>query len=64
LANIYLHYALDLWFEKVYRKSCKGFARLIRYADDFVACFQYELDAVKFRRELGTVRLAAAISKY
>ena len=53
LANIYLHYALDLWFEKVYRKSCKGFARLIRYADDFVACFQYELDAVKFRRELG-----------
>lgn len=53
LANIYLHYSLDLWFEKVYRKSCKGFARLIRYADDFVACFQYELDAVKFRRELG-----------
>ena len=53
LANIYLHYALDLWFEKVYRKSCTGFARLIRYADDFVACFQYELDAVKFRRELG-----------
>jgi group II intron reverse transcriptase/maturase len=53
LANIYLHYALDLWFEKVYRKSCTGFARLIRYADDFVACFQYELDAVKFRRELS-----------
>ncbi len=36
LANIYLHYALDLWFEKVYRKSCIGFARLIRYADDCV----------------------------
>ena len=53
LANIYLHYALDLWFEKVYRKSCTGFARLIRYADDFVACFQYEPDAVRFRRELG-----------
>jgi RNA-directed DNA polymerase len=34
LANIYLHYALDLWFEKVYRKTCTGFARLIRYADD------------------------------
>ena len=30
LANIYLHYALDLWFEKVYRKSCTGLARLIR----------------------------------
>src|SRR5712691_6365525 len=34
LANVYLHYALDLWFEKVYRKSCKGKMRLIRYADD------------------------------
>jgi hypothetical protein len=53
LANIYLHYALDLWFEKVIRAKCTGFARMIRYADDFVVCFQYELDAVKFRRELG-----------
>jgi RNA-directed DNA polymerase len=53
LANIYLHYALDLWFEKVVRKSCTGFARMIRYADDFVVCFQYKTDAEKFRRELG-----------
>jgi group II intron reverse transcriptase/maturase len=53
LANIYLHYALDLWFEKVIRTKCTGFARMIRYADDFVVCFQFELDAVKFRRELG-----------
>jgi RNA-directed DNA polymerase len=53
LANIYLHYALDLWFEKVYRKSCRGFARLIRYADDFVVCFQYKPDAERFREELG-----------
>ena len=53
LANIYLHYALDLWFEKVYRKKCTGFARMIRYADDFVVCFQYKADAEKFRRELG-----------
>jgi len=53
LANIYLHYALDLWFEKVIRSECTGFARMIRYADDFLVCFQYELDAVKFRRELG-----------
>ena len=52
LANIYLHYTLDLWFEKVVRKSCTGFARLIRYADDFVVCFQRETDAAKFRREL------------
>jgi group II intron reverse transcriptase/maturase len=53
LANIYLHYVLDLWFEKVYRKSCSGFARLIRYADDFVVCFRYKLDAERFHLELG-----------
>jgi group II intron reverse transcriptase/maturase len=52
LANIYLHYALDLWFEKAYRKSCTGYARLIRYADDFVVCFQYKPDAQRFREEL------------
>jgi len=52
LANIYLHYVLDLWFEKVYRKSCGGYARLIRYADDFVVCFQYKPDAQRFREEL------------
>jgi group II intron reverse transcriptase/maturase len=52
LANIYLHYALDLWFEKIYRKSCTGFARLIRYADDFVVCFQHKVEAERFRMEL------------
>jgi group II intron reverse transcriptase/maturase len=53
LANIYLHYALDLWFEKVCRKSCTGYARLIRFADDFVTCFQYKQEAERFREELG-----------
>jgi group II intron reverse transcriptase/maturase len=53
LANIYLHYGLDLWFEKIYRKSCTGYARLIRYADDFVVCFQQKVDAERFRMELG-----------
>ena len=52
LANIYLHYALDLWFEKVVRRKCQGFARLIRYCDDFVVCFQYQHEAERFRREL------------
>ncbi|MFY9571982.1 MAG: reverse transcriptase domain-containing protein, partial [Blastocatellia bacterium] len=47
-----LHYALDLWFEKVYRKSCKGKARLIRFADDFVACFQSREDAMRFQAAL------------
>lgn len=53
LANIYLHYTLDLWFMKVYRKNCTGYARLIRYADDFVVCFQYKTDAERFEKELG-----------
>ncbi|MHB0967992.1 MAG: reverse transcriptase domain-containing protein [Bellilinea sp.] len=34
LANVYLHYVLDLWFEKKYRKKCRGKAYLVRYADD------------------------------
>jgi group II intron reverse transcriptase/maturase len=51
LANIYLHYALDLWFVKVFRKNCTGFARLIRVADDYVACFQMGKDAKRFCEE-------------
>src|SRR5664279_355359 len=53
LSNIYLHYALDIWFEKVFRKSCTGVARLIRFADDFVVCFQRGEDADRFCVELG-----------
>jgi len=52
LANIYLHYVLDLWFEKVYRKQCQGRARLIRFVDDFVVSFQYREEAERFRTEL------------
>ena len=52
LANIYLHYSLDLWFTRVFQKSCHGQSRLIRYADDFVVCFQHENDAIRFRNEL------------
>lgn len=48
LANVYLHYVLDLWFEKVVRKQCKGQAYMVRYADDFVCCFQYKSDAQAF----------------
>ena len=40
LANVYLHYALDLWFQRVFRRSCKGAAFLHRYADDFVCGFE------------------------
>lgn len=52
LANVYLHYVLDLWFEKVVRKSCIGEAYMVRYADDFVCCFQSETEAKKFYRDL------------
>lgn len=52
LANIYLHYCLDLWFTRSFAKSSVGEARLIRYADDFVCCFRYESDARRFRAEL------------
>ncbi|MGM0879255.1 MAG: group II intron reverse transcriptase/maturase [Bacillota bacterium] len=52
LANVYLHYVLDLWFEKRVRKQCKGQAYMVRYADDFVCCFQYKSEAQDFFRSL------------
>jgi RNA-directed DNA polymerase len=53
LANVYLHYALDLWFERRFQRSCRGRARLIRYADDFVVCFSRGEEAARFREELS-----------
>jgi RNA-directed DNA polymerase len=52
LANIYLHFALDLWFEKVAKAHCKGDALIMRYADDFVCAFQYHKDAIEFFKTL------------
>jgi RNA-directed DNA polymerase len=52
LANVYLHYALDDWFVKVVGKHMRGEAYLVRFADDFIACFQYETDARRFDRAL------------
>jgi len=48
LANIYMHYMLALWFEKVFTPQCKGEIGLVIYADDFVATFQYKEDAENF----------------
>jgi group II intron reverse transcriptase/maturase len=45
LANIYLHYVLDVWFEDDVKPLLKGRAELVRYADDFVICFEREDDA-------------------
>ena len=45
LANVYLHYVLDLWFEKCIKPQLKGEAYLVRYADDFIIMCQYENEA-------------------
>lgn len=52
LSNVYLHYVLDLWFEKIVKPRLKGEAYLIRYIDDFVVCFQYRSDANQFHGAL------------
>lgn len=57
LSNIYLHFALDLWFEKVVAKDCRGEARIIRFADDFVCLFEYKHEAHDFEPVLKS-RLA------
>lgn len=53
LANVYLHYVLDLWFEKVEKKGLKRKSLLVRYADDFVCAFECESDVRKVREALG-----------
>jgi RNA-directed DNA polymerase len=52
LSNIYLHYVLDLWFSWRVSKQSRGEAYYFRFADDFVACFQYREDAERFRQNL------------
>lgn len=45
LSNIFLHYVLDLWFEKKVKPDVQGQAHLVRYADDFICMVQYAGDA-------------------
>jgi group II intron reverse transcriptase/maturase len=52
LANVYLHFVLDLWFEKRVKRNCKGEAFILRYADDFICAFRYKDEAERFYREL------------
>ena len=52
LANIYLHYVLDNWFDVIVKRQCNGECYLIRYCDDFVCCFQNEYEARVFREKL------------
>jgi hypothetical protein len=52
LSNAYLHYVLDLWFERVAKPRLRGEAYLVRYIDDFVLCFQYRADALRVQKAL------------
>jgi RNA-directed DNA polymerase len=67
LANIYLHYILDLWFERRIKRKFKGFSRLLRYADDFIVCFQSGSEARRFgemlKQRLDKFRLKIAEDK-
>src|SRR6202162_1005858 len=48
LANVYLHYVLDLWAERWRRRETTGDMIIVRYADDFIVGFQHEVDARRF----------------
>jgi group II intron reverse transcriptase/maturase len=52
LSNVYLHYGLDLWFERVVKPRLRGEAYRVRYLDDFVLCFQYRADALRVQEVL------------
>jgi RNA-directed DNA polymerase len=52
LANVYLHYALDVWFETEVRSQVQGQALMMRYADDFVCAFEHRDEAEAFMKEL------------
>ncbi len=52
LSNLYLHYVLDLWFDRVVKPRLKGEAYMVRYIDDFVLCFQYRADTLRVQDAL------------
>jgi RNA-directed DNA polymerase len=62
LANVYLHYVLDLWAERWRRREATGDMIIVRYADDFIVGFQHEDDARRFlammRDRLGEFALS------
>ena len=52
LANIFLHYVLDTWFETVVKTHVKGFCEMVRYADDFVCLVRFSEDAKRIEKAL------------
>ncbi|HMB94065.1 MAG TPA: group II intron reverse transcriptase/maturase [Rhodothermales bacterium] len=67
LSNLYLHYVLDLWFERIVKPRLQGEAYLVRYIDDFVVCFEHRADAQRFEqvlvKRLAKFALALELSK-
>lgn len=67
LANVYLHYVLDLWFDKAVKPKLQGEAYYVRYADDFLILFQYENEAKRvmeaLKPRLGKFSLEVAEEK-
>ncbi len=67
LANVYLHYVLDLWMEKAIKPRLRGEVYYVRYADDFLILFQYENEAQKvmdvLKKRLGKFSLEVAEDK-
>lgn len=67
LANVYLHYVLDWWFETCVKPELKGEAYYVRYADDFLMLFQYENEAkqvmVRLSQRLKSFSLEVAVEK-
>ena len=59
LANIFLHYVLDLWVEQWKRRHATGHVRLVRYADDYLRMFQRRQDA-----EAMTATLTERLAKF
>ena len=66
-ANVYLHYVLDQWFEQEVKPRLRGFAQIIRYADDFICAFEREDDARRFQaalvKRLARYKLELAVEK-
>ena len=52
ISNLFLHYVLDLWIEKQVKPRMQGEIYYVRYLDDFILCFQYRADAIRFQRVL------------
>lgn len=52
LANIYLHYVIDIWIEIIVKKYCKKYVEMIRYADDFIICVENKEEANEILKTL------------